>query len=94
MGGGEIGVEEVEGLLACVLPGRVVLRAEASHELRRQPAAEGSIEWLQRAHDDKAFFEGIVNGEPDPIELLRAGDEPAVLELIAVAQREHGATPA
>ena len=28
--------------------------------------------------DRKAFFEGIVNGEPDPIELLRAGDEAAV----------------
>jgi precorrin-2 dehydrogenase / sirohydrochlorin ferrochelatase len=31
----------------------------------------------------KDFFEGIVNGEPDPIALLRAGDEPAVHALIA-----------
>jgi precorrin-2 dehydrogenase / sirohydrochlorin ferrochelatase len=46
---------------------------------------------LPTYQDRKAFFEGIVNGEPDPIELLRAGDEPAVLELIAAAQREHGA---
>jgi precorrin-2 dehydrogenase len=38
------------------------------------------------------FFEGIVNGEPDPIELLRAGDEHAVRDLIAAAQRVH--TPA
>ena len=37
----------------------------------------------------KAFFEQIVNGEPDPIELLRAGDEQAVRDLIAVAQRLH-----
>lgn len=32
--------------------------------------------------DRKVFFEGIVNGTPDPIELLRAGDEQAVEELI------------
>ncbi len=32
------------------------------------------------------FFEGLVNGDPDPVELLRAGDEPAVRELIAAAQ--------
>jgi siroheme synthase-like protein len=37
----------------------------------------------------KEFFEGIVGGEPDPIELLRRGDEPAVRELIERAQREH-----
>ena len=34
----------------------------------------------------KAFFEGIVNGDPDPIELLRAGDTDAVRDLIAAAQ--------
>jgi precorrin-2 dehydrogenase / sirohydrochlorin ferrochelatase len=32
------------------------------------------------------FFEGIVNGSPDPIALLRAGDEEAVLSLIAERQ--------
>jgi siroheme synthase-like protein len=31
----------------------------------------------------KDFFEGIVNGDPDPIELLRNGDEAGVKELIA-----------
>jgi precorrin-2 dehydrogenase / sirohydrochlorin ferrochelatase len=36
--------------------------------------------------DRKEFFEGIVGGEPDPIALLRGGDEAAVLELIAAAQ--------
>jgi precorrin-2 dehydrogenase len=39
--------------------------------------------------DRKEFFESIVNGEPDPIELLRAGDERAVRDLIAAAQRTH-----
>ncbi len=37
--------------------------------------AKGTLPTYQ---DRKAFFEGIVNGEPDPIELLRAGDEAAV----------------
>ena len=37
----------------------------------------------------KAFFESIVNGEPDPVALLRAGDEQAVIDLIAAAQRTH-----
>ena len=35
----------------------------------------------------KAFFEGIVNGDPDPIALLRAGDREAVTRLIAERQR-------
>jgi precorrin-2 dehydrogenase len=44
---------------------------------------------LPTYQDRKAFFEGIVNGEPDPVELLRSGDEPGVRELIAAAQRTH-----
>src|SRR4051812_47291523 len=200
VGGGEIGLEKVEGLLAC--DGRVVLVAPDAVPELEDLAAEGSIEWLRREYraedlertfiaiaatndtevnirvyddaerramlvnivdvpplcnfilpaivrtgplaiaistagaspalakrikrqvadefgqeyarlavllnevrgwakgtlptyqDRKAFFEEIVNGDPDPIELLRAGDEPAVLELIAAAQREHGAAVA
>jgi siroheme synthase-like protein len=195
VGGGEIGLEKVEGLLAC--DGRVVLVApEAVPELE-ELAAEGSIEWHRRAYrsedlertfiaiaatgdtdvnirvyedaerramlvnivdvpplcnfilpaivrtgplaiaistagaspalakrikrqiaaeygepyarlavllneargwakgtlptyqDRKTFFEAIVNGEPDPVELLRRGDEAAVRDLIAAAQRAH-----
>src|SRR3954463_15554476 len=48
--------------------------------------AKGTLHTYQ---DRKAFFESIVNGRPDPIELLRDGDEPAVRELIAAAQRAH-----
>jgi len=44
---------------------------------------------LPTYQDRKAFFEGIVNGEPDPVELLRAGDERAVRDLVAAAQRVH-----
>ena len=41
----------------------------------------------------KAFFESIVHGEPDPVELLRRGDEDAVRDLIAAAQRSASETP-
>ena len=48
--------------------------------------AKGTLPTYQ---DRKEFFEGIVGGQPDPIELLRAGREGAVRELIASAQAEH-----
>jgi precorrin-2 dehydrogenase len=51
--------------------------------------AKGTLPTYQ---DRKGFFESIVNGEPDPVELLRQGDEAAVRDLIAAAQRT--ATPA
>ncbi|HEX6026410.1 MAG TPA: bifunctional precorrin-2 dehydrogenase/sirohydrochlorin ferrochelatase [Solirubrobacter sp.] len=192
VGGGEVGLEKVEGLLAC--DGRVALIAPEAEPELQQLAQEGSIEWIRREYqpgdleatfiviaatndtdvnirvyedaearamlvnvvdvpplcnfilpaivrtgplaiaistagaspalakrikaeiaeifgepyarlavllnevrgwakstlptyqDRKAFFEGIVNGDPDPIELLRAGDENAVRALIADAQ--------
>jgi len=56
--------------------------AELLNEVRGW--AKGTLPTYQ---DRKAFFEGIVNGEPDPIDLLRAGDEQAVVDLIAAAQR-------
>ncbi len=195
VGGGEIGLEKVEGLLAC--DGRVVLIAPAAVPELEALAAEGSIEWIRRDYetgdlegtfmviactddseinirvfddaerramlvnivdvpplcnfilpaivhtgplaiaistagaspalakrmkaevselfgeeyarlaiilndargwakgtlptyqDRKLFFESIVNGDPDPIALLRAGDERAVRDVIAAAQRTH-----
>jgi precorrin-2 dehydrogenase len=195
VGGGEIGLEKVEGLLAC--DGRVVLVAPDAVPELEALAAEGSIEWLRRDYrpgdlegtfiaiaatgdtdvnirvyedaerramlvnvvdvpplcnfilpaivrtgplaiaistagaspalakrikheiaeqygepfaqlavllneargwakatlptyqDRKAFFEGIVNGQPDPVDLLRDGDEGAVRDVIAAAQRAH-----
>jgi precorrin-2 dehydrogenase len=200
VGGGEVGLEKVEGLLAC--DGRVVLIAPEAEPALRELAAEGSIEWVRREYrtgdlegtfiaiaatndtdanirvyedaerramlvnvvdvpplcnfilpaivrtgplaiaistagaspalakrmkaeiaatygepyarlavllndvrgwakgtlptyqDRKLFFEGIVNGDPDPIELLRAGDEAAARELIAAAMRAHEPAPA
>src|SRR5919201_2082448 len=41
---------------------------------------------LPTYQDRKAFFESIVNGDPDPIELLRAGREDEVLVLIGAAK--------
>ena len=42
---------------------------------------------LPTYQDRKEFFESIVNGDPDPVELLRAGDVDGVRALIADAQR-------
>jgi siroheme synthase-like protein len=44
---------------------------------------------LPTYQDRKRFFEEIVNGEPDPIELLRAGDGAAVRELVEGAMAVH-----
>src|SRR5215211_7061702 len=129
VGGGDIGLEKVEGLLAS--DGHVVLIAPEAIEPLQRLAQEGSIEWIRREYregdlartfiaiaatygehharlaellneargwakmtlptyqDRKVFFESIVNGDPDPIELLRQGDEQAVRDLIAAAQRVH-----
>ena len=44
---------------------------------------------LPTYQERKEFFESIVNGEPDPVELLRTGDAGAVRDLIAAAQHAH-----
>jgi siroheme synthase-like protein len=59
--------------------------AELLNEVRGW--AKGTLPTYQ---DRKVFFESIVNGEPDPVELLRRGDEAAVRDLIAAAQRTAG----
>ncbi|MEA2347760.1 MAG: precorrin-2 dehydrogenase [Thermoleophilaceae bacterium] len=41
---------------------------------------------LPTYQDRKEFFESIVNGDPDPVELLRRGDERAVRDLITAAR--------
>ena len=48
--------------------------------------AKGTLPTYQ---DRRAFFEEIVNGEPDPIALLRAGKAQDVRALIQAAQRTH-----
>jgi siroheme synthase-like protein len=51
--------------------------------------AKGTLPTYQ---DRKAFFEGIVNGEPDPIELIHQDREPELFELIEESKREAMAT--
>ena len=46
---------------------------------------------LPTYNDRKDFFEGIVNGDPDPIELLRAGRTDEVWALIDAAKERHAA---
>jgi precorrin-2 dehydrogenase / sirohydrochlorin ferrochelatase len=46
---------------------------------------------LPTYNDRKDFFEGIVNGDPDPIELLREGREPAVLAIVESAKERAAA---
>jgi siroheme synthase-like protein len=50
--------------------------------------AKGTLPTYQ---DRKAFFEEIVNGDPDPIELLRAGRRNELNALITEARAEHEA---
>ncbi len=49
---------------------------------------------LPTYQDRKRFFEQIVNGDPDPIELIREGREADVLELIEAAKRSHDSAAA
>jgi precorrin-2 dehydrogenase / sirohydrochlorin ferrochelatase len=51
--------------------------------------AKGTLPTYQ---DRKEFFEGIVNGDPDPVVLLRAGEEPAVLAIVESAKERAAAT--
>src|SRR5919108_257397 len=143
VGGGEVGLEKVEGLLAC--DGEVTLVAPQAVPELEDYAREGSIRWERREfresdldgnflaiaatsvtevnisvyegaeryarlavilndargwakatlptyQDRKEFFEGIVNGDPDPIELLRRGREDEVRALVEAAKETHAAT--
>src|ERR1700738_4980509 len=49
IGGGDIGLEKVEGLLAC--GGEVTLIAPDAEPALREYAREGSIRWEQRRYD-------------------------------------------
>jgi hypothetical protein len=44
---------------------------------------------LPTYQDRKEFFESIVNGEPDPIELIREGRIGELRDLIESAMRSH-----
>jgi siroheme synthase-like protein len=44
---------------------------------------------LPTYNDRRDFFEGIVNGEPDPVELIRSGRTDELWELIEAAKQRH-----
>ena len=57
VGGGDIGLEKVEGLLAC--DGDVTLLAPDAHPELESLAAEGSIAWERRAYTGPEDLEGV-----------------------------------
>jgi siroheme synthase-like protein len=57
VGGGEIGLEKVEGLLAC--DGQVTLIAPDAEDALREHAREGSIRWEQRSYAGPEDLEGV-----------------------------------
>src|SRR3979411_727699 len=62
VGGGEVGLEKVEGLLAC--GGDVTLIAPEAEPELQQYAREGSIRWEQRGHRGPADLRGGVIRAP------------------------------
>jgi siroheme synthase-like protein len=56
VGGGEVGLEKAEGILAC--GGDVVVIAPEAREELRELAAEGTIEWIERRYEGPADLEG------------------------------------
>jgi precorrin-2 dehydrogenase/sirohydrochlorin ferrochelatase len=57
VGGGQIGLEKVEGLLAC--DAQVTLIAPSAEVTLEHYAREGSIEWLQRPYGGPEDLEGV-----------------------------------
>ena len=57
VGGGEIGLEKVEGLLAC--DGEVTLIAPEAEQALTEYAREGSIRWEQREYAGPEDLEGV-----------------------------------
>src|SRR5919106_383714 len=57
VGGGDIGLEKVEGLLAC--DADVTLIAPTAHPELESLAAEGSIEWEKRPYAGPADLDGV-----------------------------------
>ena len=49
---------------------------------------------LPTYHDRKDFFEGIVNGDPDPVELIREGRARRGADAIIEAAKRHATAPA
>ena len=57
VGGGDVGLEKVEGLLAC--DGLLTLIAPEAHPQLERYAAEGSIRWERRTYEGPSDLEGV-----------------------------------
>jgi precorrin-2 dehydrogenase/sirohydrochlorin ferrochelatase len=57
VGGGEVGLEKVEGLLACGATVRLI--APEAHDALHDYAREGSITWEQREYEGPADLRGV-----------------------------------
>ena len=104
VGGGEIGLEKVEGLLAC--DGRVVLVAPHAVPELEALAAEGSIEWLRREYQtgdlERTFIAIAATNDTDVnirvyedaerrAMLVNIVDVPAAVQLHPARDRAHRA---
>ena len=83
VGGGDIGLEKIDGLLACNAD--VVLIAPEACEAVQEYAAEGSIDWIRREHAGPADLEGkfmviaATNDSEVNIKIYYDGEERAML---------------
>src|SRR5918911_3625961 len=68
VGGGAIGLEKVEGLLAC--DGDVTLIAPDAGPELEELAREGSIAWVRREYGGAAVLQGAVTGRAPPGQTL------------------------
>ena len=83
VGGGDIGLEKIDGLLACNAD--VVLIAPEACEAVQEYAAEGSIDWIRREYAGPADLEGkfmviaATNDSEVNIKIYYDGEERAML---------------
>src|SRR5688572_13280275 len=82
VGGGDIGLEKVEGLLAC--DGDVTLVAPEAIDALSELAAEGSIEWVQRPYapadlEGKFMVIAATNDSEVNIEVYEDAEQRAML---------------
>ena len=83
VGGGDIGLEKIDGLLACNAD--VVLIAPEACEAVQEYAAEGSIDWIRREYAGPADLEGkfmviaATNDSEVNIKISYDGEERAML---------------
>lgn len=83
IGGGDVGLEKIDGLLACNAD--VVLIAPEACEAVQEYAAEGSIDWIRREYAGPADLEGkfmviaATNDSEVNIKVYYDGEERAML---------------